>query len=167
MKFNVTKYLKNKRKYRRIAELFSKYKQHDLVEQLFVKFMAKAVLFWIKDAVKKQRIGYRHMSSIYPPLSPKYKKRKKLENRNKFWINTGWLIDNLKMWKYKDWFIGYPTYIKYKNKRVKAGQVFLFLEKGTSKVPPRPLFSEALKWFDRNFDKLAIKFFENLEKYHK
>jgi len=160
MRINITKLLQ-KRKLTNHLLLLSKETGHDIDKVMYnySKFISIALTEWFKRTVKTQKIGRMPMKSIYKPLSPKYKKRKVPVNRNKFWVNSGWLINQLHYWKYKDWFVGYPKYIKYNGKKVKAGDLFMFLEKGTKNgVPARPLMKYAIRWINQNLSYLTKKF---------
>jgi len=125
----------------------------------FIMFLAELVKTKIQHSVQTQTIAGKPMRLIYPKLSPKYNASKPKSSQGKFWINSGFLIENLRIWQVKNGnvFIGYRGNAVHKgkpymqgHKRVKASEVMLYVERGTRKMPPRPLFTVIVKVIAKN-----------------
>ena len=139
----------------------------------FTLFLAVLIRRHVQNAVKTQKIGGKPMSMVYKPLSPKYNQSKPLQTQGKFWRNTDFLIANLKVWQLKngDVFVGYRgnavhrgTPYQAGKKRVKASQVMVYMEKGTKKMPPRPLFSVIVRNIAKNISFYLEMFIRQLDK---
>ena len=131
----------------------------ELLMRKFTFFLGMLVKRHIQNAVKTQKISGKPMRMVYKPLSSKYKASKPKSTRDKFWINSGFLIENLKLWQLKngDVFIGYRGNAVHKgkpyrrgSKRVKASDVMVYVERGTKKIPPRPLFTIIVRNIAKN-----------------
>jgi len=139
----------------------------------FTLFLAYLVRRHIQNAVKTQKIGGVPMKLKYRPLNKKYNKSKPKSSQDKFWVNTDFLIKNLKVWQLKngDVYIGYRFNNVHKNfkkgkngRRVKARDIMVWLEKGTKKIPPRPLFSVIVRNIAKNISFYLDMFHRNIQK---
>lgn len=138
-----------------INEMATKYdKDLDWFYKEFTRYMAIVIINRVKFAVQHQKIGKKSMKEAYKPLSEPYNS-KKGKNKNKFWMNSGYLINNITT--FRDgrgrWNIGYPKNIKHPAGDIEASNIMLYLEKGTKKgLPPRPLFTPILRMVAKNID---------------
>lgn len=120
----------------------------------FGYYMLRIVKMRVQHSVQTQTINGYSMRSLYRQLSKKYRKKIK-QNANKFWIDTHFLIDSLRVWrdparKTKVYF-GIPKNILHPESKVEAYKIFKWLEFGTRKhgkqiIPPRPLIYPHLKF---------------------
>jgi len=132
---------------------------------MFAKFLAETVKHRIKVSVDKQQVLGKPMKSVYKPLNNNYKKRKVPKNRNKFWVNTGFLVKNLKVYQARGTlYVGYPKYVKHKSSNVNMQMLISFLEKGTKKQPPRPLITPIVRSISKHIDELYDMFKRELVK---
>jgi len=145
----------------------------EVIMRKFTLFLAMLIKRHIQNAVKTQKISGKPMKLVYKSLSPSYNKRKPKKTQNKFWRNTDFLIDNLKVWQLKngDVFIGYRgnavhkgTHYKVGKKRVKASELMVFLERGTSKIPARPLFTVVVRNIAKNIFFYLEMFIQTIQK---
>lgn len=121
----------------------------------FTRYMAIIIVNRIKHSVQTQTVGGKSMKSKYKPLSKSYNKSKPKRTQGKFWINSDYLIKNIKVFKRgSSWNIGYPKIIRHPSgKDVPAHDILVFLEKGTKNgVPARPLITPTLKIVAKNLD---------------
>lgn len=110
-------------------------------------------------SVETQTIDGRAMRSIFKELNPNYKK-KNIKNKDKFWYDTQFLIDSLKVWRYNGViYLGIPKYIKHPDSGTPAYKIFRYLEFGTKDrtgkqiIPARPLIYPCLRFvINRNKD---------------
>lgn len=116
--------------------------EEDALRLEFTRHLARELVTEVKKAVQLQRFKV-----VYRPLSPKYlAQKKRLGRKLGFWQNTGYLIDNLTMWKvpsddvYK---VGYPKDKLHPVSCTPLSHIMYILEKGSTKrnIPARPLFT--------------------------
>lgn len=120
----------------------------------FALYYAQVYKERIKEAINTQRIGKRFMSEVYKPLNPQYAKTKTPGRRRKFWIDTGFLLDHITMWKYRGNIrVGIKANVRYPDSGTKAALVILWLEKGTKTIPARPLFIDQARFMSRHIAK--------------
>jgi len=118
----------------------------DQIVLRFGYYLSQIVKLRIKDSVAKQKVGNKRFSTVYKPLSEEYKKRKRYNTRDKFWINTGRLINSIEVWRWKN-----RIFVGIKDKEVH--KLILFLEKGTKNgVPARPLVFPIIKNISSRID---------------
>ena len=139
----------------------------------FTLFLAMLIKRHISNAVKTQKISGKPMRLVYKPLSHRYNKSKPKKTQNKFWVNQDFLIKNIKVWQLKngDVFIGYRANAVHKatpyrkgKKRVKASDLMVYLEKGTKKIPPRPLFTIIVRNVAKNISFYLRMFIKTIDK---
>jgi len=139
----------------------------------FTLFLAVLIRRHIQNAVKTQKIAGRKMKYAYKPLSSRYNQTKPDKYKDKFWINSDFLIKNLKVWQLKkgDVYIGYRNNAVHKGtpyksgqKRVKASDLMVYLERGTKKIPPRPLFTVIIRNIAKNIFFYLEMFVKNVRK---
>lgn len=137
--------------------------EEDTIRLEFTKFLARELVSEVKKAVHLQRFKV-----IYKPLSEKYAKQKKMLGRKTgFWQNTGYLIDNLTMWKvpkedvYK---VGYPKDKLHPISKTPLSHIMYILEKGSTKrnIPARPLFTPIMETIMKD---VTHKFYVFLKSY--
>ena len=69
------------------------------------------------------------MRRLYKPLSEKYSKRKPRGTKNKFYINSGFLYKNIKVYRYNgQYFIGFPTTTIHPMSKANAGKAITTLK---------------------------------------
>jgi hypothetical protein len=107
----------------------------------------------VREAIRKQKVGKRPMKAVYEPLSRSYQRSKPFNTKNKFWINTGHLVRGIEVWRYK--------------KKVFVGMkgdfdsdVMFWVERGTSKMPARPLLSPLVKMIRKSVGEYWDRFME-------
>lgn len=136
---------------------------NDAVIYSFGRYLADIIRLRVKEAVATQMIAGVSMKKLYPPLSDSYKRRKVQANRDRFWVNTDWLIKNLKVWKYKrEIFIGYPPGHVHAKGRAKASLVMMWVEQGTKKMPARALFGPVVKAVSKRIDDYWKYFYQRV-----
>lgn len=100
----------------------------------------------VQHSVETQTIDGMRMSRLYKRISSK--KRGKPQNKDKFWIDTDFLIKSMRVWRdtrnKTKVYIGIPKNIKHPSSGEKAYKIFRWLEFGTKRggkqiIPPRPL----------------------------
>lgn len=144
---------KNKGRYDIIYEIALNNKTTtDEIELNFGLYLAKIIFERVQTSIVTQTINGKPMSSIYPKLSQKYNNSKPLKARDKFWINTGKLLKQMRVWKSASGVnVGFAPNKKYSH-GAKIGDVAVWLEKGTKFVPPRPLFTPQVVFISKNID---------------
>lgn len=144
-----------------------------LLMQKFTLFLAMLIRKQVAEAVRTQTIRGKPMRLVYRKLNKKYNDSKPTATKGKFWTNKDFLIKNLKVWQVNsgDVFIGYRSNAVHKatpysrgKKRVKASNLMVYLEKGTKKIPPRPLFSIIVKNIAKNISFYLKMFHSTIEK---
>jgi len=117
----------------------------------FAYYIASVLRARVKESIYKQSLGRRPMKSLYKPLNKYYSKTKPKANQDKFWINTGYLVNNLKLWRSGNTVrIGFKNSDTYPSSSTKLVNVILWLEKGTKNIPARPLFSPHAKHISKH-----------------
>lgn len=125
----------------------------DNLQEDFARYMASVLKARVKRSIYSQKLGSKSMKQVYKPLSTDYQTRKLKVNKDKFWINTGFLVENLQMWKSGNTYrVGFKNSIKYPGTNTKLAQVIVWLEKGTKKIPARPLFTVHSKYMMKHID---------------
>ncbi|AMM44839.1 hypothetical protein SP15_040 [Bacillus phage SP-15] len=121
----------------------------------FSKYMAKIMAEEIVKAIDNQRF-----KSKWAPLKIgylKYKQRHDLST--KVWEATSVLKDNIKAYRYRDrWVVGIPKSRTYPGTSLRVYQVAQYLEYGTTRMPPRPLFRPIVSYLSKNIRRYWIKF---------
>ena len=131
----------------------------DRVIYLFALYLSRLLRLRIQESVKHQKLGNKPMKQIYKPLSPAYKKTKKWGTKNKFWVNTGWLIENIHVWRQgHDIWVGYGNKVRHPETKAKAQNIIIWLEKGTKNIPARPLFTPNFVYVRKNIGRFFKKF---------
>lgn len=121
----------------------------------FAKYMANIVKEEIVKAINSQRYA-----SKWAPLSIPYVKGKKKKNLSpKVWEATSLLKDSIKAYRYRNsWVVGIPKDRRYPGTRVRVYQVAKFMEYGTTRMPPRPLFRPIYRYLQKNIRRYWEKF---------
>lgn len=115
----------------------------DAVYKSFTIYVAHYILYRFKKAVREQKVNGKSFKSQYKPLSKKYQKTKPYNTRNKFWINSGALVEKLGVYATNSMIVhigfrGNPKYLKSKDK-VSFREVLKYVEYGTKNMEARPL----------------------------
>ncbi len=117
----------------------------------FAKYMAVILRARVQEAIRTQKLGQESMKSKYKPLSEPYAKSKPKGKQDKFWTNTGHLANSLVVWREKDVIkLGFKGSQYYPGTRTKTIRVLIWNEKGTKRIPARPLFIPIAKFLSRN-----------------
>lgn len=117
----------------------------------FAKYMAVILRARVQEAIKTQKIGRRSMKQLYPELNKDYARSKPKHRQDKFWINTGHLADSLVVWKQGSIIkVGFKGSQYYPGTRTKTIKVLMWNERGTKKIPARPLFVPVAKFLSKN-----------------
>lgn len=105
----------------------------------------------VQESVKKQKVGRRSMKSLYKPLSKNYKKKNK-ESEGKFWVDTGTLINSMRVWATSENNVklGIPLNEKLPKSNTPVHMLYCYLEFGTDRIPARPLIHPNLKFLLKN-----------------
>lgn len=135
------------------------------MEAYFALYLSNLIKARIKRSILIQKVNGKPMRLIYEPLSKEYQKRKTPENRNKFYLNTGWMYENIKVYRYGGkYYIGFPKWQRHKYSKAKASDILSWNELGTSKAPARPIVEPHLRFVMKhlseywdNFEKLMTK----------
>jgi len=78
-----------------------------------------------------------------------YKKKKSFSTR--IWERTGLLKKSITYWREEDkWVVGIDKYLRYPDTNVPVYKVCRYMEYGTSKMPPRPLFRPLQRYISRH-----------------
>lgn len=88
-------------------------------------------------------IKYQKFPKSYPPLSPRYVKYKERNRMKKgFWQATGFSQVNLDYWRLKKghYAIGFKRNLIHPASGTKVYKIHNYVERGTIKMPPRPLY---------------------------
>lgn len=131
--------------------------QDDMREYLpeFSRYMAGVMSDELVKAIDSQRYSGR-----WAPLSIPYIANKKRRNLSpKIWEASGVLKDSIQAYKYRDqWVVGIPKHLTYPGTTLRIYQVAQYLEYGTSKMPPRPLFRPIVEYLSKNIRRYWDRF---------
>jgi len=119
----------------------------------FAIYLATVIKWRLRDAVRMQIVNGKSMKRLYKPLSSAYAKRKTSRNRDKFWIDTGFIINNLRVYRAGrrgDIYIGFPRNVRHPKSKVKLYNIIRWLEYGTKKQPARPLLKPVVTSVAKN-----------------
>jgi hypothetical protein len=123
----------------------------------FARYLAGRLSDDLKRSIRSQRY-----SRKWPPLSlsyTMYKDRKNLSDNT--WEATGTLRKSITYWKQGGyWFVGIHPNKRYKGTPISVSQVARYLEYGTSKMPPRPLFRPLTSYYRKNIRRFWNDFME-------
>lgn len=120
----------------------------------FGYYMLRVLRLRVQHSVETQTLNGYRMSILYRQLSRKYRK-KNPKNTDKFWLDTEFLIDSIRVWRdptrITKVYFGIPKNIIHPESKVEARLIFRWLEFGTKKngrqiIPPRPLIYPHLKF---------------------
>ncbi|AWD93021.1 hypothetical protein HSE3_gp069 [Bacillus phage vB_BceM-HSE3] len=125
----------------------------------FAEYMAKTMAEEVQKAIRRQRY-----SSKWAPLTISYKIYKTTHNLStNTWEATGTLRKSITYWKKGDqYIIGIPPRKIYHKSGIPVMTVAKYLEYGTSKMPPRPLFRPIASYLQKNIRRYWEKFFKHL-----
>lgn len=118
----------------------------------YEKFICREFIKRVKKHIKKQDLNW-------PPLSTEYYQYKLSNNLSlNTWEATSLLKKTLGLLKKGDtYIIGWGNSRRHKG--VKVSDISRYLEYGTIKIPPRPLFRTVLKSIIKDLPTLEVKFF--------
>jgi hypothetical protein len=113
----------------------------------FAHYMADKMKELLVDAIDKRRYDYR-----WDDLSVSYLRYKKKHNLSlKKWEATGLLKDSIDAYRSNNkWVVGINPYLSYKDSGVKVLKVARWLEYGTDRIPPRPLFRPIARYMRKH-----------------
>lgn len=122
----------------------------------FSFYLLRVLRLRVQHSIQTQSISGISMKSLYDALSIKYKK-KRIENKNKFWIDTGCLMDSITVWRDSNGKtnFGIPRNLMHESGDVEMYKIFHWLEFGTKKngkqiIPPRPLITPHWRFIMKN-----------------
>jgi hypothetical protein len=92
----ITKIVVNKNEGETFSSDIPGYTEKQL-EAGFILFLSFLITKKVQEAVRSQQVNGVPMGSMYKPLSKGYNARKDKANKDKFWKNTEFLINNLKV----------------------------------------------------------------------
>jgi len=133
----------------------------------FAIYLSNVIKLRLQNAVKKQKIGNKPMKNLYKPLSPSYAKRKTPKNKDKFWIDTGFIIKNLRVYRagrYGDIYIGFPRNVRHPKSKTRLYKIIMWLERGTKKQPARPLIKPTVVLVSKNIAVYFNHYMTNIRK---
>lgn len=139
--------------------LNNKYITPERIQDDFAYYLAAVLRAQVQRSIRTQKIGMKQMKYIYKPLSDKYKETKEKRNKDKFWINTGTLLDNIRIWRTGNQVrVGFKNSDVYPHTNMRLVRVLLYLEKGTKNIPARPLFVPHAKKIMKQISRLFAHF---------
>jgi len=137
----------------------------DKIVWYFSKYIASIINYQIKKSIESQKVVGKSMKSVYKPLNKKYSKSKPYGTKTKFWINSGFLVNNIKVYQSGGTlYVGVPEKIKYKGSKISVKKVILYMEKGTKKQPPRPLITPIVRELEKRIDRVFNNFVKEITK---
>lgn len=137
----------------------------EYIMRLFVRYLGALIVHRIQQSVKTQTINGRPMKLLYKPLSEKYNNSKPAKFKDKFWINSDFLIKNLQMWQLKsgDLYIGYRHNRIHPKSKTTVRDIMMFVERGTKNMPPRPLFTIIVRGIAKNITSHLERFIMGIQ----
>jgi hypothetical protein len=155
--------LKSRKKLEQITdELRIRNLTPDKLQDEFARYLASVLRARVQRSIQLQTIGTKHMKDIYKPLSPDYNKTKPKFSKDKFWINTRYLVDHIQIFKTgREYRVGFKNSDTYIDGKTKVAKVVVWLERGTKNIPARPLFSVHSKYITKNI----MRFFAHFLKF--
>ena len=135
------------------------------IEAYFTLYLANLIKQRIKNSIRFQKVNGIPMRRLYEPLSETYNKNKPSNTRNKFYRNTDWLYNNIKVYRYRgQYWIGFTKFQRHGDSNALAQDVLAWNEMGTKFIPARPLIRPHLRFIMQNltsywetFSKLLLK----------
>lgn len=151
---------KNKNRFFKLDEIAFEYdiEVYEL-QKMFAMYLAKIIAIRVQEAIKTQKINGKSMNFTYAPLSSSYKKKKVVKNRDKFWINTEFIVKNLRVYRagrYGDIYIGFPQNVKHPTNNTKVQDIMMYNE------AKRPLFKPTLQFVSKRLGGYFNAFLKNL-----
>lgn len=142
---------------RLLANVFDS--QLEIMFQEFARYILNLYKSLLLHAIKNQKFPKK-----YPPLSPAYVKYKKENRMHKgFWQATGFSQSNLTVWRLKknNYAIGFKKNLEHPAAApgVTVAQINRWVEKGTVKMPPRPLYWPIARSIQRHIYDVHFKNF--------
>lgn len=135
------------------------------VEAYFTLYLANVIRQRVKNSIRFQKVNGIPMRKLYEPLSETYNKTKPKANQNKFYRNTDWLYNNIKVYRYRgQYWIGFTKFQKHGNSNTLAQDVLAWNEEGTKYIPARPLIRPHLRFIMQNLTEYWYRFTYLLEK---
>lgn len=125
--------------------------------QEFTRYILNLYKSLILHAIKKQKFPKK-----YPPLSPNYVRYKKMNRMKKgFWQATGFSQVELIYWRLKKghYAIGFKKNLIHPASGEKVWKIHNYVERGTSKMPPRPLYWPIARSIQRHLYDVHFKRF--------
>lgn len=113
----------------------------------FAHYIADIYVEELVDAVNSQKY-----EGKWEPLTPEYKAWKVSQGlSSKIWEATSLLKDSISVWRSGSaWVVGIEKNIRYPGSNVPVYKVARWMEYGTSRMPPRPLFRPVKDHIQRN-----------------
>lgn len=110
------------------------------LEAAFARWLLELLRYQVRQAIKRQIFP-----RVYEPLSDSWVEQKRHQGlKPGFWIATGQLESTIKVWLSPEtgrWTIGWPEGVRHKaNPKVDCADIAKWMERGTVKMPARPLF---------------------------
>ena len=152
---------KNKNRFYKLDEIASEYDIEVFeLQKMFAMYLARIVAIRVQEAIKTQKINGKSMNSAYAPLSSSYNKKKVAKNKDKFWINTEFVVKNLRVYRagrYGEIYIGFPQNVKHPSNNTKVQDILMYNEK------KRPLFKPTLQFVSKRLGGYFNAFLKTLK----
>lgn len=126
---------------------------------LFALYMANVMKQQLVDAINRQRFVQK-----WPPLTVAYVNYKRKRNlKLNIWEATGVLKNSISVWRQGNYYVvGIHPNKRYPGTKLKVLQVARYMEYGTTKMPPRPLFRPIASYLQKNIRRYWEKFLEEV-----
>lgn len=123
----------------------------EYIQADFALYLGHVLKERVRDSIERQELGRVSFKQLYEPLSKPYNESKHPTARGKFWWNTRHLVDSLTVWRTGNVIrIGFKGNAYYPGTKVRVLQVVLWMERGTKKMPARPLFTPHARHISRH-----------------
>jgi hypothetical protein len=131
--------------------------QSEILFKEFTRYVLNLYKSLLLHAIKNQKFPKR-----YPPLNRDYVKYKRLNRMKKgFWQATGFSQVELTTWRIKKghYAIGFKKNLIHPASGEKVWKIHNYVERGTSKIPPRPLYWPIARSIQRHLYDVHFKAF--------
>jgi len=134
----------------------------DIILDTFGAYIGAVIVAVIKKSIETQKINKNPMRFKYKQLSKAYKKRKNPIHSDDFWVNTEFLLNNIKAYRggtKRNVYVGFPKNIQHPNSGTELYKIVLYMENGTRTMPARPLLKPSIQTVAKKID-LVLKNFK-------
>lgn len=154
--------IKNRSRYQDLSD-FAYDIDHPIehVMNAFGAYIGAVIVAIIKKSIDEQKINKKPMRFKYKKLSKAYKKRKNPNHTEDFWVNTEFLVGNIKAYRggsRGDVYVGFPKNIKHPESDTELYKIVSYMENGTKIMPARPLLKPSITTVSKKIDLILRKF---------